>query len=182
MAILTNPRHELFAQEFAKGKSASEAYTLAGYRPCRQNAARLTTKDDIQARLTELQSEAAKVSEVSVQSLISELEYARKRADSLDQIAASVKAVQVKAQIAGISEQRVRVTHETLEAPDGTVEDIAEWMAWVYEDHHVRLTEAEKVEFSALLRHWHEAIQNFLRPLKAKQINSQAQISPPARP
>ena len=40
MGVLTNPRHELFAQELAKGKSASEAYTLAGNRPCRQNAAR----------------------------------------------------------------------------------------------------------------------------------------------
>jgi hypothetical protein len=31
MGILTNPRHELFVQELAKGKSASEAYATAGY-------------------------------------------------------------------------------------------------------------------------------------------------------
>jgi hypothetical protein len=47
MGILTNPRHELFAQELAKGRSATEAYMLAGYKPCRQNAARLMTNDDI---------------------------------------------------------------------------------------------------------------------------------------
>jgi phage terminase small subunit len=59
MGILTNPRHELFAQELAKGKSATEAHTLAGYKPCRQNAARLTTNDDIRARLAEIQAAVA---------------------------------------------------------------------------------------------------------------------------
>ncbi|MGC1902074.1 MAG: terminase small subunit, partial [Pseudolabrys sp.] len=88
MGILTNPRHELFAQELAKGKSATEAYTLAGYKPCRQNAARLTTNDDIRARLAEIQAQAATKSEVTVQSLLDELEHARARADSLDQLGA----------------------------------------------------------------------------------------------
>ncbi|HEY6701061.1 MAG TPA: terminase small subunit [Pseudolabrys sp.] len=82
MGILTNPRHELFAQELAKGKSATEAYAGAGYKPCRQNAARLTTNDDIRARLAEIQAQAAKKSEVTVQSLLDELEHARARADT----------------------------------------------------------------------------------------------------
>jgi Family of unknown function (DUF5681) len=57
MAIFANPRYELFAQELAKGKSASEAYKLAGYRPCRQNAHRLMTRDDIKQRVAELQTQ-----------------------------------------------------------------------------------------------------------------------------
>src|SRR5262245_47430430 len=54
MTILTNPRQELFAQQLAKGKSANEAYRLAGYRPCRQNAHRLSSNDAIQQRIAEL--------------------------------------------------------------------------------------------------------------------------------
>ena len=109
MGILTNPRHELFAQELAKGKSATEAYTLAGYKPCRQNAARLTTNDDIRARLAEIQAQAAKKSEVTVQSLLDELEHARARADGLDQLSAAVKAISEKAKISGLLVQKIEV-------------------------------------------------------------------------
>ena len=33
MPALENQRHERFAQELAKGKTATEAYVLAGYKP-----------------------------------------------------------------------------------------------------------------------------------------------------
>jgi phage terminase small subunit len=33
MPILSNPRHEKFAQAFARGKSATEAHKEAGYKP-----------------------------------------------------------------------------------------------------------------------------------------------------
>lgn len=54
MAALSNPRHERFAQELASGKSASEAYTLAGFKPSRPNASRLQHDDNISQRITEL--------------------------------------------------------------------------------------------------------------------------------
>ena len=38
---LKNPKHERFAQELAKGKSATEAYRLAGYKPDDGHASRL---------------------------------------------------------------------------------------------------------------------------------------------
>ena len=109
MGILKNPRHELFAQELAKGKSATEAYTLAGYKACRQNAARLTTNDDIRARLAELQATAAKASEVTIQSLLNELEDARVKASNLDQLSAAVRAIEAKAKVSGLLVQRVEV-------------------------------------------------------------------------
>jgi hypothetical protein len=65
MGILKNPRHELFAQELAKGKSASEAYTLAGYKACRQNASRLSSHDDIKARVTELREQPTRPIEIN---------------------------------------------------------------------------------------------------------------------
>ncbi len=59
MAILTNARRELFAQNLAKGMSADASHTAAGYKPSRQNAARMKAYDDIIGRVAELQGRDA---------------------------------------------------------------------------------------------------------------------------
>ena len=61
MAILQNARHERVAQNLAKGMSADASHTAAGYKPSRQNAARMSTYDDIVARVAELQGSTAKL-------------------------------------------------------------------------------------------------------------------------
>lgn len=74
---LRNQKHERFVQALLSGDCADAAYKAAGYRPNRQNAARLTTNDDIRARLAHLQSlvTAAVVEEtaVTVSSIVREL-------------------------------------------------------------------------------------------------------------
>jgi hypothetical protein len=57
MGILKNTRHEQFARGLATGKSASQAYSDAGYSACRQNAHRLSSNDDIRSRVAELQTD-----------------------------------------------------------------------------------------------------------------------------
>lgn len=57
MPPLDNPRHERFAQELAKGKSADEAYTVAGYKENRGNATTLKQNKSILGRVTELLAE-----------------------------------------------------------------------------------------------------------------------------
>lgn len=57
MPALTNPRHEVFAQEVAKGKSSTEAYEVAGYRDGRKNAHRLGADEGILGRITEILGE-----------------------------------------------------------------------------------------------------------------------------
>lgn len=74
MPVLGNPKHERFAQELAKGKTADEAYAAAGYKPDRGNACRLTAKDSVQARVAEIQERAAVRAEVSVAGLTKELQ------------------------------------------------------------------------------------------------------------
>ena len=128
MPALKNQRHEKFALALFEGKSAHQAYIDSGYKECRQNAARLMTKDDIQARLLELQTAVAKKSEVTVQSLLDELEYARQRADSLDQLSACVKAVSEKAKISGLLVQRVEIGGAGAFDECRTFEDIADEM------------------------------------------------------
>lgn len=92
MAPLTNPRHERFALALFEGKSADEAYVTAGYSENRGNASRLKANESIQTRLTELQQSVAKEKEVTVASLLQELEEARERATTKDQMSAAVRA------------------------------------------------------------------------------------------
>jgi phage terminase small subunit len=73
MGPLKNPKHELFALGLAKGLSATEAYTAAGYKPDRGNAATLTTKYNIQARVLEITTKAAEKAGVTVERIVAEL-------------------------------------------------------------------------------------------------------------
>jgi len=73
MPALENQRHELFAQALAKGMTADAAYSEAGYKPDRKNAARLTTNDDVRTRVAEIQSRAAARVEVTVAHLTERL-------------------------------------------------------------------------------------------------------------
>ena len=54
MPVLSNAKHELFCQHLALGKTASEAYELAGYKPSRSNASVLRTKQSVSDRLSEI--------------------------------------------------------------------------------------------------------------------------------
>lgn len=103
MPVLKNPRHEKFAQAVVEGKSAAEAYADAGFKPQRQNAARLMSNDDVVARVKELQAEGAERTLVSIESLTNELEEARRLAMADEKGAsAAVAAVMGKAKLHGL--------------------------------------------------------------------------------
>ena len=73
MPVLSNAKHERFAQELARGKSQTDAYEAAGYRGDRTHASRLATNDNIQRRLEELQNRAAIRTEITVASITERL-------------------------------------------------------------------------------------------------------------
>ncbi len=73
MAILKNARHELFAQNLAKGMSAAEAYEKAGYKPNDQNAARLTRNEEVRTRVAELMAPAVEATEATVERVLKEM-------------------------------------------------------------------------------------------------------------
>jgi phage terminase small subunit len=60
MPVLKNAKHELFAQEVAKGTGLEAAYSKAGYKPDSKNAARLTKNDGVRTRIDEILTLAAK--------------------------------------------------------------------------------------------------------------------------
>jgi phage terminase small subunit len=101
MPVLRNPRHEKFAQEIAKGNTATAAMAAAGYSDPR-NSTRLTKNDEIRRRIEELQQCGAARAEVSVASLLAELETARLLALKLGQASAAVAATMGKAKILGL--------------------------------------------------------------------------------
>ncbi len=59
MPVLKNTRHERFAQNVAKGMSATEAYEKAGYKRNDGSAGRLHRNAQVKERIAELQNRAA---------------------------------------------------------------------------------------------------------------------------
>jgi len=98
--MLQNPRHERFAQEIAKAKTATAAMAAAGYTDPR-NSTRLMKNDEIRRRIDELKERGAARAEVSVASILGELEEARQLALKLGQASAAVAATMGKAKITG---------------------------------------------------------------------------------
>ena len=101
MAILSNPRHEKFAQGLAHGKSAINAHEQAGYKPDRGAASRLSANVSIQARVAELQGKAAESAIVTLEGLIQEAGELQVAGLKLNQISAAVAALTAKAKLAG---------------------------------------------------------------------------------
>jgi len=70
---LANLRHERFAQALARGKTATEAYVLAGYKANDGNASRMKGNERISARVEEIVGRAADRAEVSLERVLREL-------------------------------------------------------------------------------------------------------------
>lgn len=78
MPVLDNPKHELFAQEIAKGTGNVDAYLKAGYRARDAHvggaaAGRLLGRVSILERVRELQTKAASRTEITIASVLQEL-------------------------------------------------------------------------------------------------------------
>lgn len=70
MPALSNSRHELFAQEMAKGKTLEEAHTAAGYSGNRKAAWPLSRRLDITGRVEELLSQRAQIETEATQQAV----------------------------------------------------------------------------------------------------------------
>lgn len=73
MPVLDNSRHELFAQEVAKGAGQGEAYVLAGYKENDGNASTLADRPEIEARIKEIKRIGAEKAGVTIQRVTEEL-------------------------------------------------------------------------------------------------------------
>lgn len=115
MSVLTNPKHELFAQERAKGQSRIKAYELAGFAPDDGNAARLEGRPEIFARIQELTKASAEQVGVTVASLVTEAAEIQRSALDAGQHSAAVAALTAKAKLSGYWVDRQEVKQVSLE-------------------------------------------------------------------
>jgi phage terminase small subunit len=175
MPPLKNNRHELFCLALAEGQSANQAYERAGYTPNDSNCIRLRQHPKVQARLNELQAEAAKKSEVTVQSLLAELEDARAKASSLDQLNAAVRAIEAKARVSGLLVQKIeqRVTIEDQYESAATADELCRMFALNFADD-VILTDPELNQLADMLKDATRRMKEFVASCRAKPVNASA--------
>lgn len=123
------PKQEKFCQVYLETGNATEAYRQAYTptgKPATQNRAAKSLLDNpkIAARLSELQAETKERHDITVDTLIRELEEARKVGKDRGQAAAMVQATMSKAKLLGIegsedddeTPQAVKVTVEVKDA------------------------------------------------------------------
>ena len=112
MSALKNLKHEAFARNLVEmtksGGTQGNAYTRAGYR-CENGAAEAAAsrmladvKNGVADRVKELMAGGAKRAEVTVASLLNELEQARIGASDDGQFSAAVQAIAGKARLSGL--------------------------------------------------------------------------------
>lgn len=73
MPVLSNAKHERFAQALAKGETADAAYVTAGFKENRGNATRLKANESVMSRVAEIQGRAAIRTEITVASITDRL-------------------------------------------------------------------------------------------------------------
>lgn len=129
MPALSSPKHERFAQELAKGKTQIESYVAAGYKANPSAASRLSEDVKICERVAEIQERGAIRAEVTVASLLAEIEEARVAALSAEtvQASAAVTASMSKAKLMGLIVDRAvtatTTVEDLLDRLDGTTGD-----------------------------------------------------------
>jgi hypothetical protein len=106
MPILSNPKHERFAQAISNGKTLEKAYEEAGYKPSKSNGSQLKQRTDVSERINEIltQSCARLVENVdySREKILAEIEEARMMALNLEMPGAAWQAAIAKARILGL--------------------------------------------------------------------------------
>lgn len=110
MPIIANAKHELFAQELAKGVAACTAYVNAGFKANDGNAIRLKGNERIQARIEEILGKAAERAEITVYDIATQLDEDRTFARELEAPAAAISATMGKAKVLGLLVDRSEVT------------------------------------------------------------------------
>lgn len=115
---LLNPRQHRFVREILKGSTQAEAYLKAGYKSKNRqvadsNATRLVRNAQIKAALAAARAAPMAAAQVTVDTIVAELEEARRGAQADGQWAAAVAASAMKAKVLGlvIEKRQVDVMH-----------------------------------------------------------------------
>lgn len=138
MPALDNPRHERFAQELAKGKTADEAYQTAGYKPNRGNATTLKANQSVLDRVAEIKDRGAVRAEITLQTLMEEAAEIQAAAMKANQHSAAIAALTAKAKLAGLWVERSENenTNTSYVVSGDPIDDVEAWEAEHSPKHH----------------------------------------------
>jgi hypothetical protein len=182
MAILSNPRHEKFAELLAEGKTARESYVLCGYHDNRHNAARLKSSETVRRRVYELTQAAADAHKITIESICRELDEAVQVAKSKGQANPLVSAAGLRAKLGGllIDKSQVQVSNgpdrcddcPTIEALAGRTAD--ELLDGLCNSRWLPITPEDRRYLAGLiLDHWN-AIQAFVDSVDRRPLRKEA--------
>jgi hypothetical protein len=170
---LKNPKHEHFVQLLLQGESIIDAHERAGFARSDANSSRLKANPKVAQRLAGLQSEIAEKTVTTVEGLIAELEEARQKATSLDQLSAATAAIMGKAKISGLmAPQKLEIgspgSFAKCETPEQVVDELL-----TYELHPcIEVHERDRRTLVEMyLKHFAE-VDEFIAGLKAKPIKA----------
>jgi phage terminase small subunit len=167
---LKNPRHEKFVQGLLEGKSATDAHELAGYARDDGNATRLRANPKVRERLAELQADVAKQSKVTVESLLNELEDARKQATNLDQLSAAVRAIEAKVKVSGLLVQKMEIGGAGEFSRCESIEDVADEILR-YQTFYTPPSKQDRRGLIDLLTQHSVIIQEYIAAIKARPVS-----------
>ena len=131
----------------------------------------MITNDSVKARLSHLQATAAQKAEVTVEGLLGELEHARQRADSLDQLSAVIKSISEKARISGLLVQRVEIGGPGAFDDCETVEAVVDRMLtgpgspW---EQFYPVDVQDRQGLLVLIERHHNELQDYIEAIKAR--------------
>jgi phage terminase small subunit len=97
-------KHLDFCQNIAAGYSQTEAYIKAGYarKAANVNAARLIAKDNIRAEVDRLQTKASNKAEVTLESMIADMQSLYDMAVDKGDVNAAIKAKSEQSKLVGL--------------------------------------------------------------------------------
>jgi hypothetical protein len=132
----------------------------------------------VQERLAELQTEVAGATKITAQTLLAELESARKTATDLRQLSAAIRAIETKAKISGALIERVEVggpgDFDNCNNAEAIVDELIKFSLNPYHDFRAEDRRALIEMFRRQTAETHE----FLEAIKARPIIS-VQIDKP---
>ena len=135
----------------------------------RQRHAAKSKSESSGCDLAELQTEVAKETKVTVESLLDELENARQRADSLDQLSAAVRAIESKARISGLLVQKMEIGGAGEFSRCETIEEIADEML-SYQTYHSPPSKDDRQGLVDLLTHHASIVAEYIAAIRARPI------------
>lgn len=175
MAPLKNARHERFCAALAEGKTADEAYVEAGFQENRGNASRLKANESILNRLAELQAEAARRSEITIDTICAELDTAVAVAREKGQASAMVSASALRAKIAGLGIERIEIGGPNEFANCKTEAETVNKLLEI-EAPGTHFTAQERAKVLDMFRALEEFINSRTKPVNTPAYPSQRQI------